>query len=85
MMYIKEPLLLIGKCSLYGISGFHILLSVVRRHITVKNVSNTSLNEAFLSFLNYKRDDCFECPVYKPLRSVVVSESLVYKHLCSVV
>ena len=56
MMHIKEPLLLIGKSSLCGSSGFPLTIwrPFTWRHITVnKNVLNVSLNNTFPSFLPY--------------------------------
>ena len=58
MMHIKEPLLLIGKSSLYGGSGFH--LSLPEWSFTIcltpynrkQNVLNASLNKTFPSFLS---------------------------------
>ena len=41
IVHIKEPLLLIGKSSPFGGSGFHYLsgpLTYVRRHITVNKM-----------------------------------------------
>ena len=57
MVHIKEPLLLIGKSSLCGGSGFplsHYLsgpLPYVRRHITVNKMCwSASLNKTFPFF-----------------------------------
>ena len=56
MMYIKEPLLLIGKSSLSGGSGFPLSLSewcstiCLTPHNRKYNVLSASLNKTFPSF-----------------------------------
>ena len=65
-VYIKEPLLLIGKSNPCGGSGFPLSrylngsLPYVRRHITVNkcfNVLSASLNKALPSFLYFQDDN----------------------------
>ena len=54
MVHIKEPLLLIGKSSLCGGSGFPLSLSEwsLTKFLTVdKNVLSASLNKTFLSLM----------------------------------
>ena len=59
MMHIKESLLLIGKSSLCGGSGFHLSLSEQSFTICLmpynhkENVLSASLNKSFLSFLSF--------------------------------
>ena len=63
MMHIKEPLLLIGKSSLGGSSGFPLSLSELFFTIRLMpyngkyNVLSMSLNKTFPSFLLFT----FEC------------------------
>ena len=62
MVHIKEPLLLIGKSSPCGGSGFHLSLS--ERSFTIclmpynrkQNVMSASLNKTFPSFIHSKLD-----------------------------
>ena len=64
MVHIKESLLLIGKSSPCGGSGFPLNgpLPYVRRHITVnKYVLSVALNKTFLFFLPHPR--CFLDPL----------------------
>ena len=59
MVHIKEPLLLIGKSSLYGVSGFPLSLSKWSFTICLtpynrkQNVLSASLNKTFPSFLSF--------------------------------
>ena len=58
MMHIKEPLLLIGKSSLCGGSGFPLSLSELSFTICLtpynrkENVLSVSLNKTFPSFIH---------------------------------
>ena len=65
MVHIKEPLLLIGKSSLCGGSGFPFSLSEWSLTICptpynrkFKNVLNASLNKTFPSFLFTEQINC---------------------------
>ena len=65
MMHIKEPLLLIGKSSLCGGSGFPLSLSEWSFTICLtpynrkKNVLSASLNKTFPSFISASKG--YEC------------------------
>ena len=69
MMHIKEPLLLIGKSSLCGLSGFHLSLSewsfttCLTPYNLKRNVLSATLNKIFPSFTSFtmKRQTLLQC------------------------
>ena len=74
MVHIKEPLLLIGKSSLCGVSGFPLSLSVCVRK---QNVLSASLNKTFPSFLSrYLNGPLPLCPTPYNRKQNVLSASL---------